>query len=373
MLYLNNKYSLSLILILVLSSCGKEVITTSETNRYNKSKLLKVVGNTYATENYNKLQIETTSFAENASSFIAHPNASNLEDLQLSYTSVLQKWQKVAPLNFGPAQETDLLNNINIYPTDTTQINLYISEATANLYVDTKFDEKGLPAIDYLIHPGLNLSNQIIIDKFNDATMGQRYKDYLTFLVTDLKNRINEVVDMWNPAKGNYVKTFVDNTDASVGGSLSIYVNTIIQYFEIHVREGKIAIPSGIRNIFSGQITPEKTEAFYNGSISKLMLIESLQSYQELFSGDSESVGYGIYDALIALDFEDLANDINHHLAAAKELVNKLQAPLQEALVNDPESVKAIFIEMQKLVLLLKVDVTSALSIQITYTDNDGD
>ena len=31
------------------------------------------------------------------------------------------------------------------------------------------------------------------------------------------------------------------------------------------------------------------------------------------------------------------------------------------------------FTEMQKIVRLLKVDMTSAMSVTITYTDNDGD
>jgi hypothetical protein len=32
-----------------------------------------------------------------------------------------------------------------------------------------------------------------------------------------------------------------------------------------------------------------------------------------------------------------------------------------------------VYTEMQKLVRMLKVDMTSALSVTITYTDNDGD
>jgi hypothetical protein len=34
---------------------------------------------------------------------------------------------------------------------------------------------------------------------------------------------------------------------------------------------------------------------------------------------------------------------------------------------------QAVYTEMQNVIKMLKVDMTSAMSITITYTDNDGD
>jgi len=41
--------------------------------------------------------------------------------------------------------------------------------------------------------------------------------------------------------------------------------------------------------------------------------------------------------------------------------------------VNEQSQALEIFDEMQRVVVLLKVDMTSALGVQITYADNDGD
>jgi len=46
---------------------------------------------------------------------------------------------------------------------------------------------------------------------------------------------------------------------------------------------------------------------------------------------------------------------------------------LYEEILSNNQSMIAVFTEMQKVVRMLKVDMTSAMSITITYTDNDGD
>ena len=53
--------------------------------------------------------------------------------------------------------------------------------------------------------------------------------------------------------------------------------------------------------------------------------------------------------------------------------VNAIPEPLSDAVVNQAPTVENAYNEIQKLVVMLKSDMASALSILITYTDADGD
>ncbi len=55
-----------------------------------------------------------------------------------------------------------------------------------------------------------------------------------------------------------------------------------------------------------------------------------------------------------------------------QSLICSLRIFIEEVQTNN-QAMKDVYTEMQKAVRLLKVDMTSAMSITITYTDNDGD
>ena len=53
--------------------------------------------------------------------------------------------------------------------------------------------------------------------------------------------------------------------------------------------------------------------------------------------------------------------------------LNLLSSNFYEEILNNNQAMEDTYTEMQKAVRLLKVDMTSAMSVTITYTDNDGD
>jgi len=57
----------------------------------------------------------------------------------------------------------------------------------------------------------------------------------------------------------------------------------------------------------------------------------------------------------------------------ATAALESLSDPLSENIVNDQTQVEATYAELQKLIVLFKVDMPSRLGILITYQDNDGD
>jgi hypothetical protein len=81
-------------------------------------------------------------------------------------------------------------------------------------------------------------------------------------------------------------------------------------------------------------------------------------------------------DALEAKDSSTgtlLSVIINDQFDMVKAKLDVLPPNLYEEILTNNQSMITVFTEMQKVVRMLKVDMTSALSITITYTDNDGD
>ena len=53
--------------------------------------------------------------------------------------------------------------------------------------------------------------------------------------------------------------------------------------------------------------------------------------------------------------------------------MNLLTDPLSQGVQGNTAPIEAAYNEIQKLVVLLKTDMPSAMGILITYVDNDGD
>ena len=68
--------------------------------------------------------------------------------------------------------------------------------------------------------------------------------------------------------------------------------------------------------------------------------------------------------------------DVDNPVASSEQdaaLVKALSDPLSTNITTNNTAVVAAYTELQKLVVLLKTDMTSSLSILITFGDNDGD
>ena len=89
--------------------------------------------------------------------------------------------------------------------------------------------------------------------------------------------------------------------------------------------------------------------------------------------------GYSIKTYLNSLDAKDsktglsLSDNINQQLNTINQKLNNLPANLHNEIRTNNQVIVDVYNQMQSLIRLLKVDMTSAMSITITYTDNDGD
>ena len=297
----------------------------------------------------------------------------NLVELRSSWVNAYISWQRVAMFEIGPAETVGFQLNMNIYPTNTENIDEFIVSGSYDLSLSSNRSSKGFPALDYLLN-GLGEDDTSILAFYN----GENKDALFTFtedVLLDMKSLTDTVLSDWTEG---YRDTFVANDGASSTASVDRMVNDYIFYYEKYLRAGKMGIPLGV---FSGAPLPENVEAYYEGTISNELFLEGLNAVQDFFNGkhfNSETEGESLASYLDALnsvkDGEDLSSLINAQFNTARDLVSDLAAFREEIENNNtPTAMFLAYDEVQKAVPMLKVDMVSAMSISIDFVDADGD
>jgi len=322
---------------------------------------------------YDQLALEVDLLATTTQNFIEAPNEETLQTAQTALKDSWLAWQGAAIYLFGPAETVSLRKSLNTYPTDAHQIETNIQSGEYTLSSLANQAAIGFPAIDYLLN-GLGDDPSSIVSFYahDEGSAGRGH--YLLQLIGDIQTRVDNTLNEWKKDKGDYTSRFseADALGLDVGSSLSLLVNSMDFHFQRFVRDGKVAIPTGIRS--AGVPRPKAIEAYY-GAYSTTLLMESLSTYHDLFLGIN-SLGEdkeGLYDYLVAISAKDLADDMLTQFETTYTKAQLLTDPLNQQIEDDIDKMTGVFIEMQKLVVFFKSDMASIMGISITNQDNDGD
>ncbi len=368
-----------LIIVLGLLSCKKEDPNLPElpntSSAFYLEDLLKSWSGSIIIPNYEKYNTDAADLKSAASAFQSDVSVSNLEILRAKWKVAYLSWQTVSMYEFGPAANITLRGQTNIYPLDTAELNGLVRAGSTNITGANRLDVKGFPAIDYLINSG---SIESVLSTFTDASSGSNRLGYLLEVVSQIADNASGVSTKWSSAGSNYVSQFNSAIGTDVGSSLGLTINALNQHIERFLRDGKLGIPNGNRN-FSGTALPNHVEAFYNGESSNELALQNVIAIQSLYLGQSVdgTVGIGLDDYLVSLNATynggSLNDAIKNQFLMCIETIEALPKPLKDNLVSNKAKVDDAVKALQKLVVLLKVDVPSATGILITYQDNDGD
>jgi hypothetical protein len=340
---------------------------------FDKQAMLENITNNYILPALGNYKTQCESLNNSSNTFISNPDQQNLNNLRSTWMLALLSWQEVSFLDFGPSEYIILKSQTNIYPTDTALINNNINAGNWNFSNSNYFDQKGFQALDYLLNKP-NYTEQELIDYF---TNNINAKNYLTDITQDILDNINYVNSEWN---GSYKTTFINNNESTAqGSSVSNMVNALCLHYEFYVRRGKIGLPLGVFNGFSQLEMPELVECYYYGQ-SLPFATKAISGLKKFINGinyTTEHDGQGLDDYM---DFTNamynnnlLSVTINNQLNEISTSLNLLNDPLSQEITTNKSSVSATYQKMQQLVPYIKVDMTSALGILITYQDNDGD
>jgi hypothetical protein len=381
--------------LLIIQSCKKSGCTDPDALNYNIDAQKDDNGCLY--EDYDKLSL-LTNLADNyiipsldayksriitlnihVDSFIENPSISNLTLLRTNWEEALLSWQDVGFLDFGPSEYILLRKQTNTFPIDTTELNNFITIADWNLEYTSSYDSKGLQALDYLLFKPGHTDSELITYFQNNTNA----KNYLKALTEDLNQNISYVTNQWVSYREDFINDFeVTQSNFSTnsqGSSISNIINALCLHYEFYVRRGKVGLPLGVFNGFSQLELPELVECYYSGK-STQNLVRSINSLRKYVTGSSylnNDNGLGLDDYMDFVNAEQnsqqLSTVIDNQFLTILDELNNINGPLSEEIINNKSQITQTYQELQQLVPYIKVDMTSALGVLITYQDNDGD
>lgn len=366
------KYSiiLSILSFTFLLACNDDSSNGGEQQEPDQKALLTNISDNLIVKDYQELAANAKILFDNASQLSETVAEDELVSTRDAFVAAYASWQKVGFYNFGPAETQGLLT-LNLYPTDTSLILSNIESGSYNLSSASNSFAKGFPALDYLLF-GNRESVQVSLARLSGKSNSFEY-------IKDVAEEISLLADEVNNDWVNYSSTFKNNLGTSNGSGLSLMVNAWSQYMEIHIRNAKVGTPNG-NNVATNQRFgpfPEKMEGFYSVEQTKNMLRTTAVAVLNFYMGIDRdgNDGEGIYDYLIKINAQNgtLADDYKAQLEEIVSSIDKLDSNYETAILTQGDEVTSVFNSLKAAVALLKVDIVSALSISITYADNDGD
>ncbi|AMA49176.1 MULTISPECIES: imelysin family protein [Flavobacterium] len=320
---------------------------------------------------YKNYQIEVNKLLEEVNTFKQNPTIDNLNKLRVSWLNSYKAYQHVAIFKIGKAEDLYFIGHSNTYPVNIIELNKNINTQNYNLTSLTQFDKQGYPALDYMLYGLADTDNAILV--FYTGADALKYRNYLTDLVTDLKNNADLLLKDWEANKN----TFISNTNNTSSGSVNLIVNAYIEYFEKHIRLGKVGYPAGK---FSNGIQPNKIEAYFRKNVSKILLNEAISASADFFNGkyySNNQTGPSLKSYLDHLNVQRnnklLSTIISDQFSLIKIKNNALDDDFVSQINTNNNKMLEAYDAMQINVSYFKVDMLTALNIAVGYVDSDGD
>lgn len=323
------------------------------------------------------------------------PTDENKEKARNAWRLANVVWQQAELFRFGPAALAmfdpggrDLRDEIYAFPQINTCVidqNLVAQNFAAGVG-STFASARGLGALEYLLFftaSGNSCSTENSINKSGSwAAIGAedlaaRRASYGAAVADDLLTRAQTLVAAWEPSGDNFTAALTAPTSSpyvNEQAALNAVTHGLF-YLEKEIKDYKLGLPLGLVVGCSG-ICPQTVEARYAGvSIENIRL--NLSAFRKLFQGcGAAGEGLGFDDALRAVgpDASTLADDMLKRLDDAERVAASVPGPLQQALVTNQAAVLALHAAVKALNDLLKVDMVSALNLELPMSaegDND--
>ncbi|WP_029037751.1 imelysin family protein [Salinimicrobium xinjiangense] len=370
----NHKLFTLIFFISILISCNSDDSKKStDKDSFDRGALLENWADNIIIPSFENFASYTTDLEEKTEAFVQEPSEANLASLRASYEEAYIQYQTVAMFGMGRAETINYRMFLNTYPVDEAAVKGKIESGSYNLELFTSYDEQGFPALDLLLN-GLAEEDAGIVEFYTSHADASEYRNYLQAVSTRINGLTQEVLADW---QNSFRDEFVSNTASSNTGSVDRFTNDYVMYYEKNLRSGKIGIPAGA---FTGNPVPQNVEAKYSEGLSKDLYLKALETVQNFFNGkhfgkSETGPSYKQYlDHLNSVkNSADLSSLINGQFDVIKQQATNLNADFVEQIQTNNSVMLQAFDELQKNVVLMKVDMLQALSISVDYVDTDGD
>lgn len=367
------KKFLSIVFLLVLiNACSSDdgvEDPISLVDDFDRGSMLTNLSDNIIIPSYEGFAVKMTLMKDAGQTFTASPNQNSLEQFRASWLDAYKSWQRIEMFNIGKAEELQYSYYMNVYPLTISDVENNIINGAYDLNSVNNQDAQGFPALDYLLY-GIADNDSALIAMYSTGSDASKYSNYVNAILNQMDRLTQEVLTDW---KSSYRSTFINSKSNTATSSLNKLVNDFIFYYEKGLRANKIGIPAGI---FSSNPLPNKVEAFYSKDFSKELVLDALQAVEDFFNGkhfNSNSTGESFKSYLLYLDRNDIYVSTRDQFNAARLEINNLSNNLSDQVITDNSKMTRAYDELQKAVVLLKVDMLQAFSINIDYVDADGD
>lgn len=359
-----SRYLLLFFAIIVLASSCSEKSTSGEEEpqpvNFDRRAMLTEWADEVIIPAYERLDLALSALETARTGFRNSANEASLTELKGRFQETYLAFQEASPLMTGKPEEIRFREQFNTYPTDVALIENNISAIKLgeeiNFDLPSQSAAQGFPALEYILY---SVPTATLLA--NPESEG--YHLYFEQLIPRLQALNETVLADWAASRDAYIQ----NDGNSATASIDRTVNDYIFYYEKFLRAGKVGIPAGV---FSDAPLPDRTESFYAGQ-SKVLFIAALDNTASFFA-DHGLANY--LDAInVMRDGEPLSQKIMDQFAVIKNTATPLNDNFAAQVTEDNTQLLRLYDEMQKLIVLLKVDMLQALSINVDYVDADGD
>ncbi|CAH1000006.1 hypothetical protein LEM8419_01212 [Neolewinella maritima] len=340
-------YRLLYLLPLLLLACEPEPAEV-DTASFDRGKMLTFWADQIIVPAYQDFTAAARTLDASVNAYATAPEPTALATVRTDFATAYLSWQRLSPFMVGPGQQLRLREQLNVYPTDSSRL---FAQSDADLTLPSNTDIQGFPALDLLLF-GTG-------DPAQHVEQLQRLTDRILYLAT-------EAEDAWTTT---YRATYVANSGNSATASVDRTVNSFVQWYERNLRAGKVGIPAGV---FGNGPLPDRAEALYSGDLSRALFLEGLDAASNFFDAE---LGLATYlDALgVRRDGDLLSTRIRAQFREARTQAASLDRDFATQVTTDNGGMLQLYDALQRNVILLKVDMLQALSINVDFVDADGD
>jgi predicted lipoprotein len=330
-----------------LSFCILLACNLAQKHAFDKNEMVANITEYVILANYQAFAMSAAEFYELALTFKKENTTENLSALQAKWEEMYGLWKKCEFANFGLAKDKNFMYDINF---NELRTKLIINVLASNQPINDQYIQslgsaaKGLPAIGFLLFD----KDKMLTDKKTN----QRALAYLEMLAKHLEDKSQALYDEW---KNDYQKKFLKNEDNSAVNTLA---NQLLALAE--------NLASKRIDKLAKQLADSSRLSRYERITNKKeFIMASLEVIDEAFKGN-KSIGFDDYLENLGAKFtnQSLSSKIKEQIENAQIAVSYIDS--EEKAVQAEEEIK-------KLLILIRTDMFSALSINVSFTDADGD
>ena len=336
---------------------------------FDRSKMLEFTVDKIIIPAFDDLEAKLNDLKSSYNKFNSDMTDNNLDDLRNKWLLSYKAWQHVEMYDIGKAMKDYYAFKSNIYPVDTVRVKVNIEKGEYDLNNPNNYDSQGFPTMDYLLY-GLDKDTSKVINHFKND---QKISNYLGKIIDEIIITTASVNSDWKSTKEEFVKS-IENSASS---NLNMLINDFIYYYEKRFRANKFGIPGGV---FSSSALPDRVEGYYSKIYSRELSLEAFSSIKNFFNGISHEnkdiSGTGLKSYLDFLDpnkTQLLSDEINNQFNIVENSINELNNNFSNQTSTGLLKLLTTYDNIQKAVVLLKVDMLQILNINVDYVDADGD